>query len=490
MEDTDIRFHSGIPVGHKFFAILLAAAVAAAGCAWLMDQSRKSASAAVLAFDPALAQPVDAGIASAKNPAVALADLMLNDPTVAKLAKQAHLASSTPAGQMGEFRSDLQLSQPSAQRLDVRFQAADASQSMALANSIAHVLAVWSPVSASVIAPPAPAQSVVPSAAPVPQAAASQPPPSSHAVSDHPLSEALTNLSAQLSATDQQLDRLAAGGGSSSYTESGQQSLLRSQVGEARRTLRGFRVRYAKDLADPNISARLDEIQQALDSILPGGHRYGFNAAGVSGPELRAERSELRQAIRIVDRETKEVQLAEAVHPASNAQPAIPAAPPSPETNALPSAQVSSSPLPAPPAGIAEQNIPSTPPAGQAPQQPAQSPLSIVRLAAPVPHPPLWPAIVAGALCGFLYLGIAAFAYRRGASDDIYPELRSTPQRMITPADPVKFDDSVAVPAESLHVRTEPRQRAAFVFQPASPEETAIPAEEPAAPAEKRLPSW
>jgi hypothetical protein len=501
MDDTDVRFHSGIPLGHKFFAILLALAVAGAGSAWLIYRSSQSASTAALAVNPTLAQQLDSGIASAQNPAVALADLMLNDQTVAKLAKQAHLASSTSAGQIGEFRSNLQLTESSAQRLDVRFQTADASQSRTVANAVAQALAAWNPASAT--APPASMQSATPPATPVSQPApadqgqphpaaadadASQSTPPSPAPLDHPLSAALTSLGAQLSGTDQQLNQLAATGGEpSSYNESQQQSLLRSEVHEARSTLAGLHRQYAKELADPNISARLDEIRQALDSILPGGRRYGFNAAGVSGRELSAERSELRQAIRIVDKETQAVQVAEAAHPTPGAQPAAPATPPAPETTAAQSAPVSSSPAPAQssPSPIQEQNLPPNAAVGQ-PQHPSQNPWSIVRLAAPAPRPPLWPAIVAGALCGLLYLGIAAFAYRRAGSDDIYPELRSAPQRMITPDDPVSLVDSHA--PEPLHDKAAPRQRAAFVFQPAPPEDDGASVESPAAPAEKSLP--
>lgn len=505
MEDTDV--HSGIPLGHKFFAILLAAAVAAAGCAWLIDQSRRSASTAVLAYNPALAQSVDSGIASAKDPAVALADSLLNDQAVANLTKQAHLASSTPAGQIGEFRSDLQLTQPSALRLEVRFQAADSSQSMAVVNAVAHSLAASNPASGATAAPSAPPQSAsAPSASPVqPSApanqgqstppaaanAASQPTPPDQALTDHPLSEALDKLGAQLSATDQRVERLAAGGAYDS--ESRQQSLLRTEVREARRTVGDLRGQYATELADPNISARLNEIQQALDSILSGGRRHGFYAVGVSRRELSAERSELRQAISIVNEETKKVRLAEGAHPAANAQPnaaaASATAPAAAPATAAQSSSASPSPAPAAkqssPSGIQEQNIGSTPAASHAQQQPSQNPLSIVRLAAPTPRPPLWPAIVAGVVCLVLYLGIAAFAYRRRGSDDLYLEVSSAPQRMITPPDPVRIHESAAAPPEPPDFERGPRQRAAFVFQPAPPEKPAASVEKPAAPAEK-----
>ena len=474
MEDTDIRFHSGIPVGHKFFAILLALAVAGAGCAWLLYRSSRRAGAA-LSVDSALAQQFDPGIASAPHPAVALADSMLSGPALATLARQAHLASSTPAGQIGEFRSDLELTEPSPQRLDVRFQAADPSESMAVANAVAHALAAWTPASAATT--PAPAQSAVPPAtgsqpseqgqsqpAAAPAAAQSAPPgPTPPA---HPLSDALTKLGAQLSATDQELDGIAGMGAEPpSYNESRQQSLLRTAVHQAQGSLAGLHRRYADELADPNIGARVNEIRQAVGSILSGGHRYGFNAVGVSARQLSAERSELRQAIRIVSRETKGVQAEEAAHPAANPQPAQPSAPTAPVARSAPP----SAPASASPSALQEQNISASGAVSQSQPHPAQNPWSIVRLAAPASRPPLWPALVAGALCGLLYLGIAALAYRRGSGDEIYPDLRSAPQRMITPDDPLTLDDEPA----SLPARDAPRQRAAFVYQPAPPEEPA-----------------
>lgn len=498
MEDSDLRFHSGIPVGHKFLAILLALAVAGAGCAWLIYRSGRSASAAVLTFDSALAQQLDPGIASAANPAVALADTMLTDQTIAPLAKNAHLAATTPGAQIGEFRSDLQLTELSAQRLAVRFQAAAASQSMSVSNDVAHALAAWTPASAA--PSPAPAQSAAPAVPPPPQpastdqgqshpAAAQTAPTPPTAATAQPLSQALGRIGAQLAATDQQLGRI----GPSSYTESSQQSLLRNQIHAAQRTFAGQRHQYPKEAADPNISARLNEIHQALDSVLP----TGFYAVGVSTSELRNERSELRQAIRIVDRETKGVQAEEAARPALTAQAATPAPAPSLDTAAAQAAPASSSatsatqppvtPAPATPSAVQEQNISPSGVVSQAQPHPAQNPWSIVHLAAPAERPPLWPALVAGAICGLLYLGIAAIAYRRGASDEIYPDLKSAaPQRMITPDDSAALQESPELPAEPLPTRGTPRQRAAFVFQP-GPSEDPSSAEKPASPSEEQL---
>lgn len=479
MDDSVVRFQSGVPPGQKLLALLIAATVAGAGCAFLIYQSERSASAVVLAFSQARGQQLDSGIASANYPAVALADAMLSDRTIANLTQQADLASSTPAAQIGEFRSDLRLSQPSARQLDVRFEAASASRSIAVANDVAHALAAWTSPAAVVPAPQAPPQAQAPTAL----HALSAKQDSGHAAADgrqsksagsaapdHRLSMALTKLGAQLSATKLQLDRMSASGSSASYVESAQQSLIRSVVASARGTMQGFRTQYSKEITDPDIRARLDETYQALSSILPGTAHGGFNAAGVSGWELDDERSELSQAIRILSRETKGIEAEEAAHPAAAAQ--APASVPLAQmqrTTASPPPPAQSS-VPA----VREQNLPASPSSSALYSRlSGPNPWRILHLAAPARRPPLWPAFVAGALCGLLYLGIAAFAYRRSAADDLGDDLyvEPGPQRMITPAGPVSIHRSPIVPPEAPHPTTTPRQRVAFVFASAPPDQ-------------------
>jgi hypothetical protein len=478
MDDPVVRYQSGIPLGHKLAGLLIALVVAGAGCAFLIYQSGRSASTAVLALSQARGQQLDSGIASANYPTVALADTMLSDRTIASLTSQADLASSTPAAQIGEFRSDLLLSQPSAGQLDVRFQAANASRSIAVANDVAHALAEWTPPAAVAPAPQTPPQAKAPTAPPLSarqdsaHAAAdgTQSKSAGSAAPDHPLSASLTKLGAQLSATRHQLDRMSASGGSSPYMQSAQQSLLRSAVARARGTMQGFRTQYTREIADPDTRARLDETYQALSSILPGTDRRGFNAAGVSGWELTDERSELSQAIRIVTRETKGIQAEEAAHPVATTQPAAAATPPQVQPASVsPPPAFAQSPTPA----VHEQNLPPMSSSALYSRLSGPNPWRILHLAAPARRPALWPAFVAGALCGLLYLGIAAFAYRRSAGDylgdDLYVE--PGPQRMITPADPVSINGSPVVPPEAPDPTTTPRQRAAFVFPSAPPDQ-------------------
>jgi hypothetical protein len=454
MQGTDVPPHSGIPLGHKILAVLLAAAAGAAGWGGLIYLSGRYASTAVLAFNSMIAQSVDPGIVSSRKPAVVLAESILNDPAISILAKQAHLASTSSPDQVGEFRSELLLTQPSAWRLDVRFQGEDVSQSTAVVNAVAQVLTDWRPASGIAIAPSSSPETAGGSASlaqmaattqsqshpPTSVSAASQPTPSTGAVPAHPLSEELGKLSAQLSATDRELDRLQAGGTSSSsseqsaHIESMEQALIRAQVKQVQKSLEGLRAQYSKEVANPNIGGLLSEIQKAIQAISPG----GFNAAGFSTSELNSERLELRKAIVVVDQDTRKIRLAE------NAQPNA-AKSPSGETSATQPAPASSQPssvsaqstAPA----IQEQDIPTAALAGQTPQHSSQAAFSLIRPAGPASRPPFWPAVAAGAFCGLLYFGIAALAYRRRPSDDLIPETGSFDHRLITFADPVRFNE-------------------------------------------------
>jgi len=453
MEETYVRPRSGVPLGHKVFALLLAAAAGWLLWTWLGKRATESASA-VLAFDPAPAQKVDPGLTSAAKPAMALADSILNDQAIAGLAQQAHLSSSTAASRIGEFRSSLELTEPSSAVLRVRYLDRDSSRSAANANAVARVLAAWMPSGAgagAAAAAPAPAAAPPQPATPH-SASAPGPPPEDQGHENRPvvasssprheLSDALGELGAQLSATDRELDGLAAerGAAEAAYRQSREQKLLTARVNAAGRTLADLRAQYGDEA--PGVKGRLTEMQEALRSILPGRDRsrysrYAFRAVGTSASELRRERSELRDAIAVVNRDRQAIKRIEASSAAAGTSPAASAPPASPVSAAA------SSPASAPaataqtPSSIQEQTLPASGSGNPVAQQGSGHPLSIVRLATPTSPPPLWQAIVAGLVCGLLYLGIAALAYRRGGSDEAYAEESAYPQRFITPAGPV-----------------------------------------------------
>jgi hypothetical protein len=489
MEYRNTRPRFGVPLTHMVIALFLAASAGGGLWFWLTNKNTLSASAE-LAFDPALAQRLEPDLKSASKPALALADSILNDQAIAGLAKQPSGATNTAANPIGEFRSNLELTQPSPTLLRVRFLGNDADRSAASANAVALTLTQWTPSQPDATAPAADAQPASPSdppaqpATPATQAATPPDPPAqsasaapmtgqSHPPSassppDHTISDLLGEISAQLAATDRQLDRLAGEAGSSrsnpeaAYTEYNQQRLLRSQVGAAEKKLNDARAQAGQANAGSGVNGRLDAIRQALASILhtgassaqsPGSR--GFGAAGTSADQLLRERAGLSRAIGVIDRERQAIaqtQLATsaptnslsngpspASSPPASTPPASAQPPASPQQNPTANAGASAPALAQPPSS-ARQTPPADDPGASTPQQLSEHPLSLVRLASPTPVTPLWPPILAGLVCGLLYLGGAARAYRRYADDGdyeaYYDEELTYPNRFVTPGPP------------------------------------------------------
>lgn len=505
MLDRDFRPRStALPLGHKVFALIIAAAAGWGAYSWLSYKTMRSARTAELSFDAATARTIDAGVAEAKEPAVALAQSILNDQAVAGLSKQAYLASSVMNSRIGEFRSRLDLAQPSAQVLDVRFQDADPTRSRAAANAIAEALATWNPSAAPVVAPAATPQPVAPSTPPpVPAAApplkSAKTPSVRHvAQPDHSLCDALGALEEELAATSRQADRLGENSGRmrgerrphsnslSSYNQSKQQQLLRNEVKAAQKKVDHLQVQYAN--ADPaaGIGVRLSEIHQALASVWPASRAgsSGFNGAGVSASQLRRERAELSQAVRIVERERKAIQQTEVAQDVTESNLAAPKSLASSNASATGSVP-SPSPSTSEPAASTPAPAPPPPAPGLTAGKSLKNPLRLVRLAgSPAPISP-WPAVAAGVLCGLVYLGAAKWRYRSVSNEDYIIEnpMESAPPlgRFITPDVPVQVPDpstnkvagSPPNPSEPLPASF-PRQRAFFTFDP-SPQEDVPP---------------
>lgn len=456
-----------MPLGQKVFAFLLAIAVAAGVFSWQHRHATQATNAAVLSFDPAAAQHIDPGLTQAAQPAVALAQSILTDPVIATLSKQAYLASSDMNSRIGEFRSRLVLSEPSPKVLDVQFTDADPAKSAATANAVAKALAAWTPASAAAAAPlPAvPTPSPAPAPAPAKKPSATQSGPS--------LSASLGELGKQLSTTNRELDQLGStrntkgrrghhGHEPSSYIQARQQQLLNTQIRAAERKLDDLRAQYTA--SSPGAKARLEQIRQALVSIWPAGarqsaHGQGFNAAGTSTRQLREEREELTRAIAVVEKQRHAIQAEEA------------AASPAPQESAQQPA------APAPSSALSESNLPSSTPApSQTPATTAPAtadsslhPLTLLQPANSAPHTPLWPAAVAGLLCGLLYLSIAAWRSRPAHDDEApYEDIRPTPPsgfRFITTDEPT----APTSPSEDA-VAPVPSRRASFTYEPPAPE--------------------
>ncbi len=499
MLDSDLRQRSTtVPPGHKLIAVIIAVAAGWGVYSWFSYKAMQSARTAELSFDAATARTIDPGLGDAKEPAVALAQSILDDQAVVGLSKQAYLASSAMNSRIGEFRSRLDLAQPSARVLDVRFHDADPARSQATANAIANALAAWKPSAATTTAPAGASQPAAPSAPPstpaeAPPAAATNAPSVRRTVQpDHSLSDALGALEAELAATNRQLDRLSENsertrsgrrphsGSPSSYNESKQQQLLRAEVKTAQKKLDHLQVQYANYDPAAGIEARFAEIRQALASVWPASHAgtRGFNAAGVSASQLRRERAELSHVVAVVERERHAIQRAESAQGVSESDVAVPKSSPSGNGSTAgsavpsPSASTSGSAAPTP------ATVPSQPTPSQAAVLPLKNPLQLARLALPVSPVSPWPAVAAGVLCGLLYLGAAKWRYRSAPYEDYLVENTVVsaphPQRFITPDAPVQAADTSVTKADSSENRSEaapaassPRQRAFFTFDPA-----------------------
>jgi hypothetical protein len=394
MEETELRPRPGVPLKHKVFAFLIAVAVAGALCGWQYRQGTAGTSTAVMAFDADAARQIDPGLAGAREPAVALADSILSDQAIATLAKQAQLSSSTDQGRIGEFRSGLELSQPSAKVLRVRYRGGSPGQAAAHANAVAEALAAWTPDGAGAPAPAAHPETGPPAAAvhksggtgegqshPASAPAATAPAAAGDAAgrvasrrdaatsagapdqaAPHPIADSVYELGAQLVAANRDLNAVGRGANrahsQSWYIESEQQQLLKTQVRTAERKLEEIRAQAARAGGnDSAIRARLGEIQQALGSVFQrAGGGYGFNGAGTSVRQLGRERAQLNHAISVVNEQRVAIERIESMQTAAQPREAAAGTPPAPAASeagggaAATGAQA--------PSSLTEQNLP------------------------------------------------------------------------------------------------------------------------------------
>ncbi len=422
------------PLGHWLIAVIFAVAVAWGLRTWLLRQAVQSAETATLSWDAAAARHQDPGLADTADPAVAMAQSILSDSVVDSLAQTAPVPSAERATRIGEFRSRLEIRQPSATLLQVQFRDANPEQAEKTTNAVAGSLA--SEVSAPAGAPPP----VMPSSVETRPAAPVKPRvavPASQQSSA--LAHSLSQMEAELSSTQKRLDGISSGswernehaGEPSSYRQSKQQQLLTAQIGAALKEVGDWR-------ADPRNSGKVQEplrqIQEALLSVWPASRAWkgarssavlrGFNAAGVDAGRLREERAQFTHALEVVQ---KQQQAVERLEPAQTANPPAP-------PNAAPAAESSAS-APAPSAGadsrIAESEIPKTS---------AESPFRLLRPAGTPVRSPIWPAALAGFCCGLVYLGAASLRRHAEAAEveEYADEGAVATQRLITPAKPIR----------------------------------------------------
>lgn len=470
-----LRFFSVSP-GHKIIALVLAAGIAAGTHSWLKSHADQSPSAAQLSFDSDAALQINPSLAETPQPAVALAQSILNNDAVDSLRQSAN-SPSAPDIDAGEFRSRLSLTQPSAQSLSIRFQDDDNPAIAArAANAVAKTLAAWTPPAATTpAAAPAPTPKPVHLAAPAhPEHARpaharpaparqepAQPDASQNESQDQPspaLAASLATIQQQLSATNRELEALGSAGAGrspgyargyegSSYTESQQQQLLKSRVRAAQSQIENLRRQYANNHENAgtrsDIPDRLTTIQHELSAVLNGGGAYGFNTAGISASRLRQERSRLVEAIGIVDKQRQAIQHEEGARPARNVPRNLPTQSPAVVEYQAPAAQPQQPRAAAPPAAASTTPAPA-----------AQNPFKVTALATLPAAPLWWPGIAAGLLCALLYMGWATLQEGAPAEDlseptESFAESQSFGNHFITPASPhsVPVAEPILAPA-------------------------------------------
>ena len=438
--------YSSVPLGHKLVAVIVAVATSCGIYAFLRYGEAQVAFAAWLSFDSTVAQRLDPGISRVPRPAIVLGQSILSDSVVTRIVPQADAASFSTAQAIGEFRTRLELSQPTAGLLLVRYHDPDPGQAAATANAVAKALAEWAPSTTSAPPPSANAQPVlepvtVPAPGPTPAPASAATP--QHAPAAEPsLAFALGELQARLSAADQRV-----GPESSFRSEHDRQRYLESQVRAAQQKLDDLRSRFAHSGSASGAQARLDVIQHALALFWPSA--AGFNTAGTSEVQLDFERNQLTRDVGVVEQQQQAVRRVEAANSASVNPPSQQTAPLGSQQQSAPEADVSS-----PPASGATRN-----------------PLHLEHMAG-LPAPVAWwPSVLIGCFCGLLYWGLAFARYRSSRESDDQldvPEKSSISGSRLLDTDAPVRAGSPSKWIETYPVETSSRRRACFTFDPDS----------------------
>lgn len=411
---------STVPLRHKLIAVVVAAATACGLYAFLLYREAQLASAASLSFDSAAAQQLDPNTARALHPAVVLGQSILSDSFVATLILHADLAEPSTAHAIGEFRTRVELTQPSAGVLWVRYRDPDPGQAVATANAVAQALTGWAPPTTGTSAPAAPASAAAPQDAPPAEplpATAPRPAPAA----ERSLATALGELQAQLSAADQRADPE-----SSLQTERDRQRYLESQVRDAQQKLDDLRSEFPQSDSASGGQVHLDAIQHALALFWPS--TAGLNAAGTSEEQLDYERDQLTRDMNVIAQQRQAAQREAAANADSVNQPASAAAVPSP---LAPSA--------------------------------TGNPLHLERMARLPAQLARWPSALIGFFCGLLYLGLAFARYHSSAeSDDLLdlPHAKANSIYHLFDTDARGPADSDEIPIDADAVKTPSRKHA------------------------------
>ena len=293
-----LRFRA-LPLRHKIIAASVAVAITGGVYVVSKRGMTTSATTASLSFNPAVTRQIEPGVLDAKEPAVALAQSILSDDVIEAVSKQTGVSFSAVKNDVTEFRSHLEITQPSAKTLRVSYHDADQKKSITVVNTVAIILAAWTPF--PVVEPP-PVAITQPAASPVR-------PPDLDRRRHHasPLaSNSLHELEAQLSANDQKLASLSAEQATVSNktnadlqppnAESEGRRRLQVQLSAAEKKLADLRVRYTDEYPDVETTKEnIAEIQRELAALPPVSNEPVLTANSKAGDTSAEEVSRLRQ---------------------------------------------------------------------------------------------------------------------------------------------------------------------------------------------------
>jgi hypothetical protein len=392
---------------------VLAMAVGAGIFVFARRSAEQSAATAQLSFDPAAAIRNDAALAHARQPAVDAAQSILTESVVLDVLRKAGASPSDAIVGIGEFRSGLDLREPSVQTLRVLYRDPDPRKARIVANAVATAIAEWAPPALTQAAP-SPAAAAVestsgppiqPASQPGSRTASSAPSPAPAAQRHDPLPPAystLADLEGRLAAVDERLGVLAGQPESAdrplypsplTAAQTEQLRRLEAQLAEALRKLDDLRARSGGDESDPSRTEHtIAELQHELAAFPPPAsatsHKNAESKAGSDVGQLRLERGRLTDQI-AAEKQTI-VRL--------RAHPAV--------TKTAPPVESASAPLPPPPRVAPVVVAASAPTPAATPVW--QNPFRIARLAIVTPRSLAFPSLLAGILCA-LYCVAAAF---------------------------------------------------------------------------------
>jgi hypothetical protein len=375
-----------LPLRHKLVAAGIVVAIASGFFA--LSRHARPATTAAVSFDVGTARQVEPTVMQAKEPAVVLAQSILTDEAASGLAKRTGEGSK-----VAEFRSRLQMTQRGANLLELNYRDGDEEISAATANAVANLLVAWKPTPVFA-APPMATFVAVSEAAPVRRS-------HSRRQRSGSKSDEMRALEAQLVEVDRKLAALDAAPGQTSALRKAETSAhvsnadneqrrgLEAQLSGAQKKLEDLRLRYTDEYPDVEAAKEnVAELQQQLAALAPVS-RETAQSAITPKPEggssevnqLRVERGGLVQAIAEEKR-----------HPTGLRD----------HTSSVGDAPAPS-PVQAQPAPV-RQPVDAVAPF-------LQSPFTLVRLASDSEPGAWWHGVLAGILCGFLYLSSAVWRY-------------------------------------------------------------------------------